>query len=68
MESEGGLPSFIAELDGKRRKDTLEDCIRVYVDHYMIPRAIRSAIPPFDEIPEDGRIEMTREAEVFRDQ
>ncbi len=66
LEDEDGIGGFLKNADKSRGTETLENCVRVFVDHYMIPKAIRSGIPPFDEIPEEDRIAMIKDAEAFQ--
>lgn len=64
--SEGGLGKMVARLERDRGTESLDDALRVFVDHWMIPTAVRAGFPPFDQLDEDARIAMTRDAEVFR--
>lgn len=66
LEDENGIGGFLINAEKSRGSETLENCARVFVDHYMIPKSIRSGIPPFDEIPEEERIEMTKDADGFQ--
>lgn len=63
--SEGGLAKMVARLERDRGPESLDDALRAFVDHWMIPTAIRSGFPPFDRLDEATRIAMTRDAEVF---
>ena len=63
--SEGGLGKMVARLERDRGPESLNDALRVFVDHWMIPTAVRSGFPPFDQLDEETRIAMTRDAEVF---
>ena len=61
-----GVSGLIASLDEQRETESIEDALRAFVDHWMIPTAIRDGLPPFDQWDEETRIAATRDAEVFR--
>lgn len=61
-----GMGGLVASLDEQRETESVEDALRTFVDHWMIPTAIRGGLPPFDQWDEETRIAATRDAEVFR--
>lgn len=53
--TDGGVSNLIRTIDDERETVSIEDGLRVLVDHHLIPSAIREGVPPFDEIAKADR-------------
>lgn len=62
----GDLTGLIMDIGHLWECATIEEGLRTFVDHWMIPTAIRDGFPPFDQWDEKTRIAMTSDAEIFR--